>query len=174
MNANDLFPKVYEELRRLARAYLARSASNCTIQPTVIVHEAYLRMVDQTRADWQGRTHFFAVGAMMMRRVLIDLIRKGNRGKRGGLLTHVTLDSRVDLPFEGNLDCDMFIAVHDALEKLEAIDAREARIVEMHFFGGLSFEDIAEHLSVSLRTVQGDWMHARAWLKRALSEDSVQ
>ncbi len=168
MNVNELFPEVYDQLRKLARAYLSRSPSDCAIQPTMIVHEAYLRLADQTRASWQGRTHFFAVGAMMMRRVLIDLIRRRHRGKRGGNLTRVTLDSRIDLPFDANLDCETFLAIHEALEKLEAEDAREAKIVEMHFFGGLSFDEIAGHLGVSLRTVQGDWTHARAWLKRAL------
>jgi RNA polymerase sigma-70 factor (ECF subfamily) len=167
--AETLFPVVYEELRRLARAYMGREPSGHTLQPTALVHEAYLKLVDQTRVDWKGKTHFFAVGARVMRRLLVDHARQRSAGKRGGGWRRVTLsaafgrDPGPGLPPEGLLD------LHAALERLAALDAREARVVTLRCFGGLTVEEVAEVEGVARRTVDNDWRHAQAWLRHELS-----
>ena len=164
--AEDLAPLVYDELRSLAERLLRREASGHTLQPTALVNEAYLRLVDQTRVDWQGRTHFFAVGAKIMHRLLIDHGRNRKRAKRGGGWLRVTLAPEV-APLTGvELDA---IAVHEAIEALEQLDSRQAALVKMRFFSGLSMAEIALALGVSKRTAEGDWTHARAWLKRQLA-----
>lgn len=166
----QLLPAVYAELRRLAGGYLQRERPDHTLQPTELVHEAYVKLVDQTRVDWQGRTHFFAVAANAMRRLLVDHARKRSRDKRGGNPQRVTLHEEVRAV--AGLDCDLedLIALDDALSELARRDERQARIVEMRCFGGLKVTEVAEALGVSKRTVEGDWTHARAWLKRRLSE----
>ncbi len=169
-SAEDLLPLVYDELRGLARRYLARERSNHTLQPTALVHEAYLRMVDGTRVNWQGRTHFFAVGARVMRRILIDYARERGTLKRGGELRRITLTEAT--PAGRDLDLDELLTLDTALRKLAARDDRQARIVELRFFAGLTVDEIATLLGVSKRTVEGDWTHARAWLGRELSEAS--
>jgi RNA polymerase sigma factor (TIGR02999 family) len=167
--AETLFPLVYGELRRLARAYMSREPDGHTLQPTALVHEAYLKLVDQSRADWKGKTHFFAVGARVMRRLLVDHARERGAEKRGGGWRRVTLsaafgrDPGPGLPPEGLLD------LHAALERLAALDEREARVVTLRCFGGLTVEQVAEVLGVSRRTVDNDWRHAQAWLKHELS-----
>lgn len=167
--ADELLPLVYDELRSLARAYLRRESSGHTLQPTAVVHEAYMRLVDHDRIDWQGRTHFFAVGASTMRRVLIDHARSNKRQKRGGDWHRVTLGGAEELTSEP-LGRETLLAIDQAIERLAAESEREAKVVEMRFFGGLNMEDIALHLGVSKRTVESDWTHARAWLRRELAQ----
>lgn len=164
--ADDLMPLVYDELHSLARNYLRREARGHTLQPTALVNEAYLRLVDQERVDWQGRTHFFAVGAKIMHRLLIDYGRHRKRAKRGGGWLRITLAPEV-APLGGDeLDA---LAVHQAIEELQGLDPRQAELVKLRFFTGLSMLEIAHELGVSKRTAEGDWTHARAWLKRRLS-----
>jgi RNA polymerase sigma factor (TIGR02999 family) len=164
--AAELMPLVYDELRALAARYLREERAGHTLQPTALVHEVFLRMVDQTRVDWQGQTHFFAVCAECMRRLLIDHARGLRRAKRGGGWQKVALDDAV-----APLDADTVeaIALHDALEKLAHLDEREARVVVLRFFGGLTVDEVASVLGVSKRTVEGDWTHAKAWLRAELS-----
>lgn len=167
--AEQLMPLVYDELRRLARALMARENKNHTLQPTALVHEAYLRLVDQSRVNWQGRTHFRAVGARVMRRILIDHARRREGLKRGGGRQRVTLgDSLLQSP-DLEVDLSELLALNAALEKLARLDERQARVVELRFFGGLTMSEIAEAVGVSERTVGDDWKHGRAWLLRELS-----
>jgi RNA polymerase sigma factor (TIGR02999 family) len=167
--AEQLIPLVYDELRRLARGFLSREGRDHTLQPTALVHEAYLRLVDQSRVNWQGRTHFRAVGARMMRRILIDHARLRRGLKRGGGLKRVTLGDSLLRPPDPDLELPELLALNDALDKLARLDERQARVVELRFFGGLTTAEIAEALGVSERTVGNDWKHGRAWLKRELS-----
>jgi RNA polymerase sigma factor (TIGR02999 family) len=164
--AEQLLPLVYDELRKLAAAKLANEKPGQTLQATALVHEAYLRLVEQDRVDWQGRTHFFAVGARIMHRLLIDHGRNRKRAKRGGGWLRITLAPEVAPA--GGMELDA-MAVHEAIEKLEKLDPRQARLVELRFFSGLSMAEIAEVLGVSKRTAEADWTHARAWLARELS-----
>lgn len=167
--AAELMNAVYDELRRLARGYLRRERSGHTLEPTGLVHEAYMRLVDQSRVDWRGKTHFFAVGAQMMRRLLVDHARHHDRKKRGGDFRQVTLADAA-VPFLGRtLGRDELLALNTALEKLAELDERQARIVELRFFAGLKVDEVAEALGVSKRTVEADWTHARAWLRRELA-----
>lgn len=163
-----LMPLVYDEMRRLARSFLARERDGHTFQPTALVNEAYLRLVDQTRVNWQNRAHFYGIASSMMRRVLIDHARAHATEKRGGVAVHLSIDD-VQVPVEKR--AASFLALDEALEKLAQMDERKARIVEMRFFGGLSDEEIAEVLGVSSRTVLRDWKTARLWLYRELSQD---
>jgi RNA polymerase sigma factor (TIGR02999 family) len=169
-SVDRLFSTLYPELRRLAAAQLARERPGHTLQPTALANEAYLRLIDQTRVAWRGRTHFFAIAARAMRRILVDHARARLRNKRGGRAEHVTFVE--DLTPDRGRDCDFedVIALDEALTKLAALDERQARLVEQRFFGGLSVEEAAVELGVSTRTAEGDWMHAKAWLNRALSE----
>jgi RNA polymerase sigma factor (TIGR02999 family) len=169
----ELLLLVYPELRRLARSYLRRERRGHTLQTTALVHEAYERLVDQSRVSWQGRTHFKAVAAQVMRRVLIDHARKRARLKRGGDWQRVTLANVAAPGVGGALDLDELVALDRALTKLAAVDEREARVVELRYFAGMSAEEIASFLDVSQRSVQRDWTHARAWLKRELSTGSA-
>jgi RNA polymerase sigma-70 factor (ECF subfamily) len=160
-----LMPLVYDQLRAIAHKYFQDERPGHTLQPTAVVHEAYLRLVDESRVEWQGRTHFRAICAKVMRRVLIDYARARKRARRGGGQQTMVLDSAV-----APLDIDGLDAVdlNDALEQLESLDSRQARIVELRFFGGLSVEEVATTLGVSKRTVEGDWTHAKAWLRNEL------
>jgi RNA polymerase sigma factor (TIGR02999 family) len=169
MSAGELMPLVYDELRLIARRFLSRERRDHTLEPTALVNEAYLKLVDQSRVDWRGRTHFRAVGARAMRRILIDCARQRGSAKRGGEQQRVTLGEALMRSSDRELDLCELLGVHDALEKLEALDPRQARIVELRFFGGLNNTEIAEVLDVSTRTVEGDWMHGRAWLRHQLS-----
>lgn len=166
-----LMPLVYDEMRRLARTFLSRERNSHTLQPTALVNEAYLRLVDQTRVNWQNRAHFYAIASSMMRRVLIDHARAHGTEKRGGAAIHLSLED-VQVPLEQR--AASFIALDDALKKLEEMDERKCRVVEMRFFGGLSDGEIAEVLSVTTRTVQRDWKKARLWLYRQLTQHSTQ
>jgi len=167
-SASQLFPLIYDELRRLARGYMAGERPGHTLQPTGLVNEAYLKLVDLTRIDWQGRTHFLAVAATAMRRLLIDHARGRGRQRRGGEWRPVTLGYSL-VPERGGLDVDQLLDLDAALEKLALLDARQAKVVELRFFAGLSVAQVATALGLSKRTVEGDWQHARAWLRRELS-----
>jgi RNA polymerase sigma factor (TIGR02999 family) len=162
-----LMPFVYDELRRLARAFLSRERGGHTLQPTALVHEAYVRLVDQTRVDWQNRAHFYGIASRMMRRVLIDHARAHITDKRGGAAIHLSLDD-VQVPVEQR--AASFVALDEALSKLAQLDERKSSVVEMRFFGGMTDEEIAEVLGVTTRTVLRDWKKARLWLYRELSE----
>jgi RNA polymerase sigma factor (TIGR02999 family) len=166
----DLFPAIYGELRRVARGYLSRERANHTLQPTALVHEAWLRLQNERGGgDWHGRTHGLALGAQAMRRLLIDHGRKRRRDKRGGKQPHVDLDELLDAAPSKPVPIDDLIALDDALTQLEAVDARAAEIVTLRYFAGMTAPEVADHLELSLRTVESDWTHARAWLRRALS-----
>ncbi len=168
IHAEDLLPLVYPELRRLAQSFLRGERRDHTLQPTALVHEAYFKLVDQTRVRWRGRSHFLATGARIMRRLLINHARAHRRQKRGGSWRPVTLAESSagaidDLGVEEMLNLDR------ALDRLSRLDERQARGVELRFFGGLTNAEVAEALGVSERTAAGDWAHARAWLKRELA-----
>ena len=163
-----LIPLVYDELRAIAASYLRREPAEHTLQPTALVNEAYLKLVDQKRVDWRGRAHFIAVGAQAMRRILVDHARARQREKRGGGRRRLPLDEDFQLSTERDEDV---IALDEALRKLSQLDERQARIVELRFFGGLTVQEAAEVLGVSKRTVEAEWTMVRAWLRRELSEE---
>lgn len=166
--APELARLVYDNLRRYAAAAMAREQGPRTLQPTALVHEAFMRMVEQTRVDWQGRTHFFAVGAEMIRRVLVDDARRRGASKRGGDRERVELGGS-DAPGPGSASGVDLLALDDALRKLADLDPRAARVVELRFFGGLREPDVAAVLGVSTSTVSEDWRMARLWLRDELS-----
>lgn len=165
-----LFPIVYDELRQRAGRVLQREGVGHTLQPTALVHEVYLRLVDQQRVRWEGRTQFFAVAARVMRRVLVDHARARLTDKRGAGAQHVTL---IDAQLAGDSSADSeaidLLSLDDALQRLAAFDPRKARLVELRYFAGLSIPDAAEALGVSQATVIRDWNVARRWLHRELS-----
>jgi RNA polymerase sigma-70 factor, ECF subfamily len=161
---DEIFPVVYEELKRLARAALARERPGHTLQPTALVHEAYLRLLAQ-QADLSGRAYFFGLAAGMMRRILVNHARDRAAQKRGGGAAVVTLSQAAELG-EGGVDV---LGLHEALETLARLDERQARVVELKFFAGLEIDDIAALLKVSPATVRRDWTLARLWLGRELS-----
>ncbi|MGH7134241.1 MAG: ECF-type sigma factor [Pirellulales bacterium] len=163
-----LVPLVYDELRRLAAHYLRRESPGVTLQPTALVHEAFLKLSEQRRVDWQGRTHVLAIGAQAMRRILVDHAKRKRRGKRGGGLKRIALDETAAISPQRDED---LLAVDEALEKLARIDERQATIVELRFFGGMTVEEVAEALGVSKRTVENEWTMVRAWLRRELAQD---
>jgi RNA polymerase sigma-70 factor (ECF subfamily) len=160
-----LMPFVYDELRRLADHYLRQERPDHTLQPTALVHEAYLRLIDQTRVEWQNRAHFFGVAAQLMRRILVDHARRHRASKRGGYEQKVTLDEALDYSQPRDVD---LLALDDALNALAEFDARQSRIVELRFFGGLTIEETAEALGVSPATVKVDWSMAKAWLRQQI------
>jgi RNA polymerase sigma factor (TIGR02999 family) len=161
--ADQLMPLVYDELRARARRYL-RGRAGVSLQPTALVHEAYLRLADAPDG-WNGRTHFFAVAAIAMRQILLDHARHHGRDKRGGNRRRVTLDEAV--AWEAGPDVDL-LALGQALERLAALDQRQARIVELRIFAGMTAEEISEVLEISRRSVQRDWAFAKAWLRAEL------
>jgi RNA polymerase sigma factor (TIGR02999 family) len=157
---------VYDELRDLAGRYMRQERRDHTLQATALVHEAYIRLIDNTRIDWQGKTHFFALAATQMRRILAEHARARKARKRGGGARKVTLDDTAAITPNGVVDA---LALDEALEKLERDSPRQVRIVELRFFGGLSVQETARLLDVSASTVKGDWRVAKAWLARELS-----
>ncbi len=165
---NDLLPLIYDELRSLAANYLRRERPGHTLQPTALVHEAYLRLVDQTQVRWQNRAHFFGIAAQMMRRILVDHARGHNAEKRGSDFQKISLDENLDVAGERATD---LVALDDALNRLAAIDAQKARLVELRYFGGLSVEETAEVLGVSAPTVKRQWRMAKAWLYGQMSRE---
>ncbi len=166
--AEQLMLLVYPNLRRLAQRYLAGERNDHTLQPTAVVHEAYCQLVDEDKVDWQGRTHFFAVSARVMRRVLVDHARARQRAKRGGGRQQVTLVEDRRSGGLGNLDMEQLLTLNAALERLAALDPRQAEILELRYFAGLTVREVAAALGLSKRTVEGDWTHARVWLQREL------
>ena len=161
-----LIPVVYGELRSLASGYLRRERPGHTLQPTALVHEAFMRLVGQNRVVWQNRAHFFGIAAQMMRRILVDHARRRRSDKRDAGAYRIASG-----PSDGELTTDRdpeLLAVDEALTRLESLDARQARIVELRFFGGLSVEETAEVVGISTATVKREWRTARAWLRREL------
>jgi RNA polymerase sigma factor (TIGR02999 family) len=165
-----LIPLVYAELRRLAAHYLRGERHDHTLQPTALVHEAYLRLTRMQEIDWQSRSHFFATAATLMRRILVDHARAQRAEKREGFREAVSLDDALVVSPSRSVD---LVALDEALEKLAKIDARRSRIVELRFFGGLSEEETAHVLGISARTVKRDWRVAKAWLYNEVSCQSA-
>ena len=163
----QLLPLVYDELHRQAARYLRRERIGHTLQTTALIHEAYLRLIDQRDVRWQSRTHFFAIAAQMMRRVLIDYARAKHREKRGGDDVRLPLDA-VNLVATDENSVDL-MALDQALQRLAELDEQQARVVELRYFGGLSLEETAEVLHISRATTARDWDVAKAWLRRELT-----
>jgi RNA polymerase sigma factor (TIGR02999 family) len=161
-----LMPRVYEELRGRAASYLRRERSDHSLQPTALVHETYLRLVEQRRVVWQNRAHFFGVAAQMMRRILVDYARGRERVKRFGGALRIELDDRIGA--EQPRDCELLV-IDQALTELTAIDSRQGQIVELRYFGGLTDEEIAEALGISRSTVTREWRIAKGWLYRRIT-----
>jgi RNA polymerase sigma-70 factor, ECF subfamily len=159
--ASKLIPVVYDELRRLAAGYMRRERKDHTLQPTALVHEAYLKLIEQRIVDWQGRAHFFGIAAQVMRRILIDHARGHMRDKRGGGAIPVPLDEALVFSPEQSSELVMLDA---SLERLAKLDPRQSRIVELRFFGGLTVEQTAGMLGISAKTVKREWSMAKAWL----------
>jgi RNA polymerase sigma factor (TIGR02999 family) len=157
----QVFPVIYDELRRLAHRQLMREAPGQTIGTTALVHEAYLKLIDQTRVEWAGRAHFMAIAATAMRRILIDRARSRGSLKRGGGLQPIPIES-VELAAEER--ADLLLALDEALTRLHALDARQAQVVECRYFGGMTEEETAAALGIGLRTVKRDWAKAKSWL----------
>jgi len=171
-SASELFPVIYGELRHVARRYLGRERRNHTLQPTALVHEAWLRLRNDRGADWQGRTHGLALGAQAMRRLLIDHGRHQKREKRGGGAQAIQLDELMQAAATAAVPVEDLLTLEAALTRLEAVDARAAEVVVLRFFSGMSSPEVAEQLGLSVRTVESDWTHARAWLKRELAGEA--
>jgi len=163
---DDLMPVVYRELRRRAGAYLRRERQDHTLQPTALVHEAYMRLVGQERVAWQNRAHFFAIASQTMRRILVDYARQHEAAKRPGAGVQVMLDDRIGAAHPRTCD---FVALDQALVELTRIDPRQGQIVELRYFGGLSEREVGEVLSISRATVTREWQTARAWLYRRMT-----
>ncbi len=163
-----LMEAIYDDLRRLALSHLRRERADHTLQPTALVHEAYLKLIDQRATDWNDRLHFFAVATQIIRRILIDHARERKALKRGGAFDRVGLDPSGPTAPESSVD---LLALDEALTDLAALDERQAKIVELRYFGGCTIDEIAELLDVGRRTVDRDWMAAKAWLFCRLSED---
>jgi RNA polymerase sigma factor (TIGR02999 family) len=166
--ADALVPMVYDELRRQAERAMRREGVEHTLQATALVHESYLRLIDQRRVEWRNRAHFFAIASTVMRRILVDHARARLSAKRGGGVAPVTLAGVARASDEGTDDVDL-LALHEALERLSILDPDQARLVELRYFGGLTIEETAEALAVSPATVKREWALARAWLRRELA-----
>jgi RNA polymerase sigma factor (TIGR02999 family) len=164
---NDLMPLVYGELKRLADIYLHRERSEHTLQSTALVHEAFMRMVNQRGVEWKNRAHFFGIAAQMIRRILVDYARAQRADKRGAGAVKLNLDERIDVPDRRDID---LVALDDALQALAELDPMQSRIVELRFFTGLSIEETAEVLGISPATVKREWAMARGMLYRELSK----
>ena len=171
LEARDaLLPVVYRELRRRAGAYLRRERQDHTLQPTALVHEAFMRLVGQERVAWQNRAHFFAIASQVMRRILVDYAREHQAAKRPGAAVRVMLDDRIGAALPRACE---FIALDRALVELTRIDPRQGQIVELRYFGGLSEQEVGEVLSISRATVTREWQTARAWLYRRMTTGPV-
>ena len=165
------FPLVYEELRRLAHHQLRRESDGHTLSTTALVHEAYIRLVDQKRSAWRDRSHFFAIAATAMRRILVDHARRHHAEKRGAALRPVPLENIEQLAIEDR--AELLVMLDEALDRLAALDDRQARVVECRFFGGYTEEETAETLGIGLRTAKRDWAKARSWLFQELYPDAL-
>lgn len=164
--ADQLLPLVYDELHDLAEHFMSHERTDHTLQATALVNEAYMRLIDQTQVNWQGRAHFCAVASEMIRRILVDHARKRSTVKRGGGTRRVDLTDIVDLSEQTGVD---LLGLDEALQELRDLHERQARVVELRFFGGLNVKETAAVLEVSTRTVKGDWRLARAWLQERLN-----
>lgn len=164
----QVFPQIYEELRRLAHRNLQRESTGHTLSTTALVHEAYIRLMDQTRVQWSGRAHFMAIAATAMRRILVDHARRHLSQKRGGALRRVPLES-VNPAVEER--ADLLVALDEALGRLKELDGRRARVVECRFFGGMTEEETAEALGIGLRTAKREWSKAKSWLYQEIYGD---
>ena len=163
-----LLPLVYDELHRQAARYLRKERQGHTLQTTALIHEAYLKLLGQTQVEWQNREHFFAIAATAMRRILVDHARERHREKRGGQAENLAIEATLQIASpEKSVD---FIALDEALDRLAKLSTRQARVVELRYFSGLSNDETAEVLGVSTATVRNDWNIARAWLKQELTK----
>ena len=167
---DQLLPLVYGELRRLAGSYLRRERSNHTLQSTALVHEAFMRMVNQHDVQWKNRAHFFAIAAQMIRRILVDYARSQHAEKRGSGAVKLALDEALATP-QAESDLDL-LGLNDALDRLAALDERQSRIVELRFFAGLSIEETAEVMHLSPASIKREWQSARAWLFREMTRSA--
>jgi RNA polymerase sigma-70 factor, ECF subfamily len=167
----ELLQKVYPELKKLAAKYMRQERSGHTLQATALVHEVYLRLTGNQQFEWHDRAHFFAIASRFMRRILVDYARERNADKRGGGIRPLTIDEGIAIAED---QIELALAVDGCLTRLAALDSRQAEIVEMRFFGGLTEEEIAEALQVSVRTVKRDWTIARAWLHAELASRGGQ
>jgi RNA polymerase sigma factor (TIGR02999 family) len=167
---DSVFPLVYDELRRLAHRQLKRERAGHTLVTTALVHEAWLRLTDDAGAGWRDRNHFLSIAAIAMRRILVEHARRHGRAKRGGTLRRVPLD---DLAVPAGERAELIVALDDALQRLAALDGRQARVVECRFFGGMTEEETAAALGIGLRTAKRDWAKARGWLYREIWPDAV-
>ncbi|MCS7025526.1 MAG: sigma-70 family RNA polymerase sigma factor [Bryobacteraceae bacterium] len=165
--ADELLPLVYQELRRIAAAYMRRERPNHTLQATALVHEAFLQLVDQTRVDWKNRAHFFGVAAQLMRRILVEHARSRGAQKRGGAVAKLSLEEAINYFPQKDLT---LLALDDCLKELEKLDPRQSRIVELRFFGGLTTEETSEVMGLSTATIEREWRSAKAWLHSQLSD----
>jgi RNA polymerase sigma-70 factor (ECF subfamily) len=161
-----LMPIVYQELHRIAHSYMRKERLDHTLQTTALVHEAYLKLIGVREVDWVDRSHFFAVAAQLMRRILVDYARARRASKRGGSLPMLPLDGAMPISDES---LEFILSIHEALDRLAVFDARQARVVELRFFSGLSVDETARVIGVSSRTVKRDWDFAQAWLYKELS-----
>jgi len=165
---DKLIPVVYDELRRQAARYLRRERAGHTLQTTALIHEAYLRLVDQKSVKWQNRAQFFGIAAQLMRRILVDHARAKHRAKRGGTNVRVSLSDATSVTGAPNLD---LVELDEALKRLAELDRQQSKIVELRFFSGLNVEETAAALGISPATVKRDWRVAKAWLHREISRD---
>ena len=163
----ELVPEIYRELRKIAASYLRRERPDHTLQPTALVNEAWVKLSKQRDVQWESRAHFFGIAAQVMRRILVDYARRRRSGKRGGGIPFVQFDDSLGVSED---QCSLVINLDEALERLRALSPRQARVVELRFFGGMTEEEIAEVLDVTSRTVKRDWEKARAWLYGELSK----
>jgi RNA polymerase sigma factor (TIGR02999 family) len=166
---DELMPIVYDQLKQLAAAYMRRQKPGHSLQTIDLVNEAYMRLIDSNRVNWQDRNHFYAIAAQIMRRLLVDSARKRNSQKRGGGRAQVTLDDNINATVGSDAD---FVALDDAMKLLAELNPRHSKIIELRYFGGLTEEQTAEVLGVSARTVRRDWTLARAWLYRELTNSA--
>ena len=165
---DQLFGIVYAELRKIAANYMRRERADHTLQATALVHEAYMQLVDQTRVNWQSRAHFFGVAAQLMRRILVDHARNQGAQKRGGNAQVLSIDDSIGMASVSEVAFD---ELDEALTRLQALDADQAKIVELRFFGGLTVEEVAEVMGVSTATIEREWRMARAWLHQQLTAE---
>ena len=165
--ADKLIDETYEEMKKLAASYLQMESTTVTLSPTVLVHEAYMKLANQFSSKYQSRGHFLALAATMMRRILVDHARARRRLKRGGNMVKVAFDEELQLSATNDSD---ILALEDMLQVLQELDPRQAKIVEMRFFGGMTIAEVAEVLGLSTRTIENEWCMCRAWLRKQLDE----
>src|SRR5215208_6772070 len=164
----NVFPLIYDELRRLARQQLQREPDGHTLSPTALVSEAYMRLIDYSRMEWAGRAHFMAVASTAMRRILVDHARGHRSAKRGGMLKRISID---DIELGAEDRAELLIALDEALGRLKELDSRQAQVVECRFFGGMTEEETAEALGIGLRTAKRDWAKAKSWLHKEIAAE---